>query len=111
MEEGHDRNSKILAQLGALRCLSSIFRGGDHIRRPLGEALDNITNTIYNAQGALYNISSYKDSQRKYYSIRLSYKYVKKLKITKDQLFHYFGTLALDWLLSPVDHKVLYTGG
>ena len=67
--------------------LSSILRGEDHIRQPLGEALDSITNAIYNAQGALYNISSYKDSQRKYYSIGLSYKYVKKLKITKGQLF------------------------
>ena len=87
LEEEHDRNSKILARLGALRSLSSIFRGREHIIWPLGEALDNITNTISNAQGALYNISSYKDSQRKYYSIGLSCKYVKKLNITKDQLF------------------------
>ena len=87
MEEEHDRNQKIIARLGALRCLSSIFRGKEHIRRPLGEALDNITNKIYNTQGAMYNINSYKDSQRKYYSIGLSCKYVKKLKITKDQLF------------------------
>ena len=65
LEEEHDRNSKILACLDALRSLSSIFRWGDHIRWPLGEALDNITNKFYNAQGALYNISSYKDSQRK----------------------------------------------
>ena len=49
MEEEHDRNSEILARLGALRHLSSIFRGGDHIRWSLGEALDNITNTISNA--------------------------------------------------------------
>ena len=62
MEEEHDRNSEILACFGALRRLSSSFRGRDHIRRSLGEALDNITNTISNAQGALYNIISYRDS-------------------------------------------------
>ena len=43
MDEGNDRNTEILAQLGALRRLSSIFRGGDQIRRSLGEALENIT--------------------------------------------------------------------
>ena len=64
MDEGNDRNTEILARLGALRRLSSIFRGGDQIRRSLGEALENITNTIATAHGALYNISSYRDSQR-----------------------------------------------
>ena len=90
MEEEHDRNSKILARLGALKRLSSIFRGGDHIRRSLGGPLDNIANTISNAQGELYNISSYMDSQRKYYSTGMSYKDVNKLKITKDQLYSLF---------------------
>ena len=90
MEEEHDRNSKILAHLGALRHLSSILRGKDHIRQPLGEALDNKTNKIYNAQGEIYNINSYKYSQRKYYSIGLSYKDVKKLKMTKYNLFSLF---------------------
>ena len=53
MDEGNDRNTEILARLGALRCLSSIFRSGDQIRRSLGEALENITNAILNAHGAL----------------------------------------------------------
>ena len=64
VEEEEDQNSQILACLGALRCLSSSFRGGDHLRQSLAEALDTITNTISNAQGALYNISSYKESMR-----------------------------------------------
>ena len=59
-----DRNSKILAHLGALRSLTSSFRGGDNLRLSLAKELDNITNTISNAQGALYNISSYRDSRR-----------------------------------------------
>ena len=90
MEEEHDRNSEILTCLGALRCFSSIFRGGDHIRQSLGEVLDNITNKISNAQGPLYNISSYRDSQGKYYSTGLSYKDVNELKVTKYSLFSLF---------------------
>ena len=114
MEEEHDKNSKILARFGAFRYLSSIFRGEDQIRWSLGEALENITNTIFNAQGALHNINSYKHSHRKYYSIGLSYKYVKKLKITKDQLFSLFWDpstglvhppsqphISIDWCIEP----------
>ena len=42
-EGEQDRNSQILARLGALRRLSSSFRGGDHLRQSLAEALDTIT--------------------------------------------------------------------
>ena len=90
MEEEHNRNSKILARFGTLRCPSSLFTGGGHIIWSLGEALYNITNTIFNAEGALYNIISHRDFERKYYSIGLSYKDVKKLKMTKYQLFSLF---------------------
>ena len=56
----------------------------------LAEALDTITNTIAEAQGALYNIISYRESMRQYYFDGLSYKDIKNLKITKDQLFSLF---------------------
>ena len=49
MEGEQDWNSEIMARLGALRCLSSLFRGGDHLRQSLVDALDTITNTIANA--------------------------------------------------------------
>ena len=52
-----DRNSQILVCLATLRHLSSSLIGGDHLRQYLAEALDTITNTISNAQGAVYNIS------------------------------------------------------
>ena len=126
MKEEHDRNSEILAHLGALRHLSSLFRGGNHIRRSLGDALDNVTNTNSNAQGALYNISSYKDSQRQYYSTVLSYKDVKKLKITKYHLFSLFWDpctrlvpptsrphISINWCIEPniksnlMDHQYM----
>ena len=60
------------------------------MRESLVDALDTITNTISNAQGALYNISLYRESMRQYYSDGLSYKDIKNLKITKDQLFSLF---------------------
>ena len=89
-EGQQDRNSQIMARLGALRRLSSSIRGGDHLRQLLAKALDTIKNTIANAQGALYTISSYKESMRQYHSDGLRYKDIKKLKITKDQLFSLF---------------------
>ena len=57
------------------------------MRQSLAEALDTITNAIANVQGVLYNISSYRESRRQYYCDGLSYKHIKNLKITKDQLF------------------------
>ena len=114
MKGEQDQNSLILAHLGALRCLSSSFRGGDHLRQSLAEALETITNTISNAQGALYNISSYKESMRKYYFDGLNYKDIKKLKITKYQLFSLFqhpsnglvpttsrAHIFIDWCVEP----------
>ena len=66
-EGEQDRNAQIIARLASLRHLSSSIRGGgDHFRDSLVDALDTITNTIYNAQGALYNITSYNESRRKY---------------------------------------------
>ena len=97
MEGKQDWNLEILACLGALSHLSPFFRVGDHLRQSLAEALDTITNTIYNAQGALYNIISYREYQSQFYSNGLGYQEVKKLKITKDHFFHYSGTLAMDW--------------
>ena len=58
-----DRNSQILERLASLRHLSSSIREGDHLRESLADALDIITNTIAEAQGALYNISSYIESR------------------------------------------------
>ena len=83
-EGEQDRNSQIIAHLASLRRLSSSIRGGDHLRESLADALDTITNTITNAQGALYNITSYRESRRKYYSDGLTHKDIKALKITKD---------------------------
>lgn len=113
-EEEQNRNSEILARLGALRCLSALFRGGDHLRNSLADALETIIDTIATAQEALYNIGSCRDSQRQYYANGLSYQDVKKLKITKDQLFSLFWDpntglvpltsqphISIDWCMEP----------
>ena len=84
LEGEQDRNAQIIACLASLRRISSSIRGEDRLRESLADALDTITNTISNAQGALYNITSYKESRRKYYSDGLTHKDIKALKITKD---------------------------
>ena len=66
-EGKQDRNSHIIVCLVSLRRLSSSIRGEDCLRDYLADALDIITNAIVEAQGALYNISSYRESRRQYY--------------------------------------------
>ena len=84
---GVDRNVEIVAALSSLRCLSDIFREGDQLRLSLGQTIDTIVETICDAQGALYDITSFRDSRRQFYKYGMSYIDVKKLKITKDMLF------------------------
>ena len=93
-EGEQDRNTQIIARLASLRRLSSSIRVGGQLINSLADALDTIKNTIYGAQGALYNITSYRESRRKYYFDGLSYKDIKDLKITKDQLFSLFRDLS-----------------
>ena len=99
-----DRNTQIIARLASLRHLSSSIRGGGHLRNSLADALDTITNTIFDAQGALYNITSYRESRRKYYADGLTHKDIKDLKITKYQLFSLFRDPSTG-LVPPTSHK------
>ena len=84
------------------------------MRNSLADALDTITNTISGAQGALYNITSYRESRRRYYADGLTHKDIKDLKITKDQLFSLFrdpstglvpptsrAHISIDWCVEP----------
>ena len=109
-----DRNSQILARLVSLRRLNSSIRGGNHLRQSLFDSLDTIINKISNAQGAMYNIILYRESKRQYYSDGFSYKDIKALKITKDQLFSLFWDpitglvpptsrphISIDWCIEP----------
>ena len=63
-EGEQDRNTQIIVRLESLRRLSSSIRGGCHLRNSLADALDTITKTIFDAQGALYNITLYRESRR-----------------------------------------------
>ena len=60
------------------------------MRRSLGQTIDTIVGTIRDAQGALYEITSFRDLRREFYANGMSYKDVKNLKITKDMLFSLF---------------------
>ena len=81
---------KIVATLTSLRHLSDIFREGDQLRHSLGQNIDTIIGTICDTQGALYDITFYRESNREFYANGLSYQEVKKLKIAKDMLFFLF---------------------
>ena len=80
---------EIVVALSSLRRLSDIFKKGDQLHRSLGQTIDTIVGTIRDAQGALYDITTFRDSRREFYANGMSYKDVKKLKITKDMLFSF----------------------
>ena len=81
---------EIVAALSSLRRLSDVFKEGNQLRRTLGETIDTIVGTIRDAEGVLYDITSFRDSRREFYANGMSYKDVKKLKITEDMLFSLF---------------------
>lgn len=62
--EGKNWNVEILVELVSLRYLSFIFKEGDHLHHSLGKTLDTIIAMISNAQGTLYNITSYREERR-----------------------------------------------
>ena len=86
----NDRNVEILSQLGFLRCLSATFKGRDELCYSLGISIGTITDIIVNAHGPLYNITFYRESQRKFHANGVRYHDIKKLKITKDQYYSLF---------------------
>ena len=111
---GVDRNVEIVVALSSLRCLSDVFKEGDQLRQSLGQTIDTIVGTIRDAQVALYDITSFRDSRREFYANGMSYKDVKKLKITKDMLFSLFRDssngmnppvskphISIDWCIEP----------
>jgi len=76
-DDMHSRNSKILVELANLRCLSSNITEGGQLQQSLRETIDIIVDTISNAQGALYNITSYRESRRCFYASGLSTRMLK----------------------------------
>ena len=115
---------EIVAALSSLRRLSDVFKEGDQLCRSLGQTIDKIVGTICDAQGALYDITSYRESRRQFYANGISYKDVKNLKITKDMLFSLFRDpsngmsppvtklhISIDWCIEPRIKEIGWIGG
>ena len=109
-----NQNVEIIASLATLRCLSDVFKEGGKLRCSVGQEIDMIISMIGDAQGALYNITSYRDEGWEFYENDLSYQDVKKLKITKHMLYSSFrdpstcivlsmsrAHIAIDWCIEP----------
>ena len=85
-----DTNAEILIELAYLRELSTTFSGGDRIRRSLASTFDAIVETISLSRNILYDITSYRERKRQEYADGLDYNAIKKLKITKGNIFSLF---------------------
>ena len=84
------------------------------MRPSLGQTIGTIVGTIHDSQGALYDITSYRDPRKQFYANGISYKDVKNLKITKEMLFSLFRGpsngrtppvskpyISIDWCIEP----------
>ena len=85
-----DPNATILIELSRLRGISASFRGGDEIRRSLASTMDAIVDTISQSTNILYDITSYRERKRREQEDGLDYVAIKKLKITKQEIFALF---------------------
>ena len=85
-----DTNVEILIEISHLRGLSTAFSGNDRIRRSLASTLDAIVETISLSRNILYDITSYRERKRQEYPDGLGYNAIKKLKITKENIFSLF---------------------
>ena len=85
-----DTNVEILIELFHLRGISATFSGGDRIHCSLASTLDAIFDTISQSSNILYDITSYRERKRQEYADGLDYNAIKKLKITKENVFALF---------------------
>ena len=89
-------NAEILRFNGHLREIGLAWRGGDELRRSLSYSLLSIVDTIIISNDALYSIASYRERKRQQYANGLSYNEVKKLKITKQDIYSLFRLPGTD---------------
>ena len=95
-----DNNVEILRVIGHLREIGSSQRSGDEPRRSLSDSLLTIIDTIAKSNDALYSIASYKERKRQEYADGLSYNEIKKLKITKENIYTLFRVPRADEISS-----------
>ena len=86
-----DTNVEILIELAHLRGLSTTFSGGDRICHSLASTLNAIVETISLSRNILYHITSYRERKGQEYVDGLDHNVIKKLKITKENIFSLFG--------------------
>ena len=94
-----DNNDEILRVIGHLREIGSSWRGGDELHRSLLASLLTILDTISRSNDSLYSIASYRETKRQEYVDGLSYNEIKKLKITKDNIYTFFRVPGMDDIL------------
>ena len=92
-------NAEILRFIVHLREIGSAWRDGDELRRSLSDSLLSIVDTITRSNYDLYSIASYRERKRQQYADGLSYNEVKKLKITKQNIYSLFRLLGMDDIL------------
>ena len=105
-----DTNAEILIEIAQLRGLSTTFSGGDRIRRSLASTLDAIVETITLSNNIIYDITSYRERKRREYADGISYSAIKKLKITKEHIFHCLGTVTRGKSQMKIGHISLSSG-
>ena len=109
-----DHNAEILRVIGHLREIGSSWRSGDELHRSLSKSLLTIVDTITRSNDALYSITSYRERKRQEYADGLSYNDIKKIKITKENIYTLFrvsGTydilkstkthISIEWCIFP----------
>ena len=85
-----DHNANILRVIGHLRDISSFWRGGYEWCLSLLASLLTIVDSINRLNDALYSIASYRERKIQEYDHGLSYKEIKKIKISKEHIYTIF---------------------
>ena len=91
-----DQNANILRVIGHLRDIGSPRRGGDEWCLSLLASLLTIVDSINRLNDTLYNIASYRERKRQEYAHGLSYKEIKKIKISKEHIYTLFRVPGVD---------------
>ena len=114
-----DHNVDILRLIGHLRDIGAAWMGGDELCRSLLASLESIVDTISRSNDVLYSMVSYIEIKWQEYANGLSYNDIKKLKITKAQIYSQFRVLETNnipkttrpyisiewWIFQPIrDH-------
>ena len=91
-----DHNAEILRFIGNLREIGSTWRDGDELSHSLSASLLTIVDLIARSNDALYSIACYRETKIREYVDGLSYNEIKKLTITKENIYTLFRVAGID---------------